>query len=287
MGDLAAKALVCAGTEPWCKTAWFCGAQCQRDAWPTHKRFCRAYDVERKEQELQRLYEDGVRNITRSGVRGALDQLQAAADLATRQKNRMYEGLCAKWIATCYDRLDDHAKAQAFAEQALLIARELKDWKLEAESLIGLGLVMRKQQPEGWRRALIYFEVALSAARRHADVEVEASALGNIGAIRMMEDRAEGMRALMECASIREDMLNAAVAQFRLTGDSGPTTAAFHNYTTSLINLGGAAYLQGDWDFAIELYEKALTHAETLSDVERQCTILVNLANMSEVQDSL
>ncbi|HKC61247.1 MAG TPA: ATP-binding protein [Myxococcales bacterium] len=154
--------------------------------------------------------------------------------------------------------LGAYARAQEIAAAALPIARARKDAGAATRLHHLLG-TCAWHRGDG-RRALVEERAAVLIARRAGDTRAEADARAGLGT---------AYRFLMKYGrSARETWR--ALELYRSLGDERQEAIAWNN-------LGAARYLAGDWDGALEAWEKLRERSQTL---EERLLLLNNLGSL-------
>lgn len=151
-------------------------------------------------------------------------------------------------------------EAAPLSDEALAVAAELGDPRLEAEALVVAGDVHVAAQEHEWARRS--YEAALDRSRQAGDGRLEGRALNALGRVAMAVDDLEGGRALHE----------EAVAVLLDVGDVRTAAA-------SLADLAFVVWLQEDEVDARQLYLRSLELARRLGDRRLTAAALLGAAN--------
>lgn len=185
-------------------------------------------------------------------------------------------------------------------ERALVVARQLGDWRQESVALTNLGNVYWNLGEA--RTAIPYYEQALWIAQRRGDQAGEGSVLGNLGSA--YGDLGETHTAIsyyerhLAIAREIDDRRGESLALDNLGsayGDLGATQTSITYYEQALAimrevgdrrregstlgHLGGAYQALGEVWAAIDCYNQALTIVREIGDRREEGTILNNLGS--------
>nr|WP_322686222.1 CHAT domain-containing tetratricopeptide repeat protein [Nostoc sp. DedQUE07]MDZ8132662.1 CHAT domain-containing tetratricopeptide repeat protein [Nostoc sp. DedQUE07] len=152
----------------------------------------------------------------------------------------------------------EHQQAIQILQQALIIARELKDQKFEATALVGLGFnydALGEKQ-----KALEFYNQALPLLRAVGDRTGIAATLNNIG--KVYNDLGEKQKAL--------DFYNQALPLFRAVGDRT-------GVATTLNNIGLVYDALGEKQKALNFYNQALLLISAVGDRTGEARTLNNI----------
>ncbi|QFS51518.1 tetratricopeptide repeat protein [Nostoc sphaeroides] len=94
-----------------------------------------------KKAEADRLFKLGEEQIKSNQPKAALESFQKALPIYQQIKERLAEGHTHRSIGNAYYFLKDYPQAIAHQQQALSIAREIKNPDLEARALLNLGTI--------------------------------------------------------------------------------------------------------------------------------------------------
>jgi tetratricopeptide (TPR) repeat protein len=98
-----------------------------------------AQPIEQRKEEADRLLQKGIEQYELSQFERAFQSLQQAIIIYRKIKNRHGEEIVLGNFGIAYFKLGNYAKAIDYHEDSLAISREIKDSKIEAQSLIYLG----------------------------------------------------------------------------------------------------------------------------------------------------
>ncbi len=190
---------------------------------------------------------------------------EQALSIAREIKDRRAEGAALGNLGADYVALGDPQRAVEFYEQALLISREIMDRRAEGAALGNLGTA--RAALGDIRQAVELYEQALSIAREIKDRRSEGAALGNLGTTRAA--LGEPRRAL--------EIFEQALAIARDIGDRRSVGAM-------LANTGAAYAALGEHRRAVALFERALAISREIGDRRGEANALWN---MSQSLDAL
>jgi tetratricopeptide (TPR) repeat protein len=192
-------------------------------------------------------------------VRRAIEYYEQALTVAREIRDRGNEEVWLGGLGLAYADLGKVRRAIEYYEQALEIDREIGDRRNEGAHLGNLGLAYYRLGEV--RRAIEYHEQALEIAREIGDRRGEGADLGNLG--NAYADLGEVRRAI----EYHEQALEIA----REIGDR-------HGESAHLGNLGLAYADLGEVRRAIEYYDRALEIARGIGDRRNEGYHLGNLA---------
>ena len=166
----------------------------------------------------------------------------------------------------------EHQKAIQILQQALIIARELKDQKLEAIALHQLGFNYSRLGEN--QKALDFYNQALPLRRSVGDRTDEATTLNNIGLV--YDALGQKQKAL--------DFYNQALPLWRAVGDRS-------GEATTLNNIGGVYNALGEKQKALDFYNQALPLSRAVGDRTGEARTLNNIgiaySDLGEKQKAL
>jgi CHAT domain-containing protein/Tfp pilus assembly protein PilF len=213
-----------------------------------------------RQNEADRLYQQGVQQFNTSQYQAALESWRAALAIYREIGNRGREGDTLNALGLLFRIAGQPQTAIDLHQQALDIAREIGDLADEGHALGNLGSVyLRLGQYE---RAIDLYEQALAITREIDDRAGEGRALGNLG---------ESYRSLGQYERAI-DFYEQALALFREIGGRAEEG-------TALNNLGVAYLTQGQYESAIDFLEQALVIAREIGDRAGEGRALGNLGN--------
>jgi tetratricopeptide (TPR) repeat protein len=163
-------------------------------------------------------------------------------------------------LGSCQASLGDYPQAIDLYTQALAIARDLGDRRLEGTALDGLGTCHYRLGD--YQHAIDLHTLALSIARDTGNRQLEGTALGSLGNCHSrLGDYPQGI-----------DLRTQALAIFREIGDR-------QGESKQLGNLGNCRSSLGEYGQAIDLHNQALAIARDTSNRRLEGVELGNLGN--------
>ncbi|WP_333448631.1 tetratricopeptide repeat protein [Microcoleus sp. D3_18_C4] len=168
-------------------------------------------------EEIKRLVQQAGQQQQRGQAQQAIETLQQALALARQLKDRTLEGLALNDIGFNYDSIGQPQEALKYFNQALPIWREVGDRSLEATTLNNIGGVYGSISQP--QEALKYYNQALPITRSVGDRAGEAVTLSNIG--RVYDSISQPQEALK--------YFNQALPILRSVGDSSGEAATLNN----------------------------------------------------------
>jgi CHAT domain-containing protein/tetratricopeptide (TPR) repeat protein len=205
------------------------------------------------------------------------DFQQSAADRGrqTDRRSRVFQTDVLTHVGRCLRNLHRPEEARGAHDQALALARELGENRLQGENLNLLG---RLADDEGEiQQALDLRHQALKKAKQAGDRQLESRVLNNLGlGYRDLGEMEEALKLFEEALSLA-----------RVTSNRKDEIGV-------LINLGGTYRVLGNWEEAFARYKTALEMIGAISDRKLAAKILINLAEvyrhrreLTEARDSL
>ncbi|MBD2325837.1 tetratricopeptide repeat protein [Alkalinema sp. FACHB-956] len=137
-------------------------------------------------------------------------------------------------LGNYYLHLDNYSKALDYYEQALKIAREIRDCQVEGAALNGLGNVYKKLRQ--YEQAIDFYQQHRKIAQKIGDHQSEGAALGNLGVV--FYDLGQYEQAIDFCQQHRKiaqkirDRWSEGIA----LGNMGATQLKLKQYPESLTN---------------------------------------------------
>ena len=194
-------------------------------------------------------------------VQRAISCYEQALAIARELKNRQAEGAWLMGLGNCFSDLGQTRRAIEYYEQALAISREIEDRRGEGNDLTGLGNCYSALGQTS--RAIEFHEQALAISREIGNRSGEGAALGSLG---------NCYSALGQTARAIE-YLEQALAIQREIGDRRGEGNALGNLGNCYSDLGQTAR-------AIEYHEQALVISREIGDRAGEGTDLGNLAEV-------
>ncbi|HYX14317.1 MAG TPA: CHAT domain-containing tetratricopeptide repeat protein [Nostoc sp.] len=134
-----------------------------------------------RSQEAERLLEQGRQLTQQQEHHKAIQILQQALTIARELKDQKLEASVLVWLGYNYDNLGQKQKALDFYNQALPLRRAVGDRTGEAVTLNNIGVVYNDLGEK--QKALEFYNQALPLYRAVGDRTGEANTLGNIGVL--------------------------------------------------------------------------------------------------------
>jgi tetratricopeptide (TPR) repeat protein len=214
--------------------------------------------LRRRKAVARHLISLGNSYIDLSEYQHAIDCCQQALLLARQISDYRCEADALNGLGTAYFIGGGPARAREFHESALEIARAIEDHRTEAVALGSLGL---SQQALGdLNAATMLFDQQLRVAREIGDKRNEAFALGGLGMSHLM----------LGDSQMAVELLN---QQLEITKEIGDRRGE----ANALNNLGSAYAGHKDPKNAVELHRQALAMARELADSRSEAAALGGL----------
>jgi predicted ATPase len=160
----------------------------------------------------------------------------------------------------------DYPQAKPFFEEALLLARQAGDVRLEAASLQQIGWIVMtrgKYEPAHGERARQLAAKALELAQQIGDKLIQSGAMNILADVAAEEgDEAAAGKLYEQSLALRREL-----------GDK-------RLISNSVLTLGRAELLRGDYQRATALLQEGLSLAQELRDTWSMSLALVNLARV-------
>ncbi|GAX73840.1 hypothetical protein CEUSTIGMA_g1290.t1 [Chlamydomonas eustigma] len=304
-----------------CKVTYYCSKDCQKRAWPKHKDSCKSISAkpatpEGKEEapasavsrpvqngqtagpqsvqealahvleesaagksdKLESMFETSVMLFLRADYRGAITQLHQVQELARSRGVPGVEAEVYKWLGHCWSKLMDVKRAEQYFTEGAEFALAKGLTKLQADCLGGLGMLYRSQNEPN--KAMLLLNKALELADQLGDLDLKASMLCNMGSVLMQVDQEQALIALQSAVALREQ----TIEKLHDSGERAGLATAVMEHATAMVNLASALYVCKKLEDAKSCYERALEVFELVEDSDKVVKVLVNLANMCELQ---
>jgi len=228
--------------------------------------------------ELEASFEVAVMLFLRGDYRQAITKLQAVEQQARAKGATPLQGEVFKWMGHCWNRLSDNARAEGWFSDGVQFAQKHSLDKLQIDCLAGLGMMYRAQAETD--KALQYLNKALELSEKVGDMDSKASMLCNLGGVLMHSDQDKALDCLQQAVALRE----LAIERLHEAGERAQLATAVMEHATAMVNLASALYVMKKMDEAKAAYEQALQVFELVEDVDKVTKVLVNLANMCDLQ---
>ncbi|MEH2192628.1 MAG: CHAT domain-containing tetratricopeptide repeat protein [Nostoc sp.] len=212
-------------------------------------------------QEAKRLLEQGSKLTQQQKHQQAIEILQQALTIARELKDQKLEGTALVGLGFNYNALGEKQKALDFYNQALPLYRAVGDRTGEAATLNNIGGVYSALGEK--QKALNFYNQALPLRRAVGDRTGEAATLNNIG--RVYDDLGEKQKAL--------DFYNQALPLRRAVGDRT-------GEATTLNNIGTVYDALGEKQKALDFYNQALPLIRAVGDRAGEATTLNNIGGV-------
>ncbi len=134
-----------------------------------------------QENQLDDLLRQGITKYKKGQMTTALETFQQALVLARQTGDRKLEATTLTGIGLVYNSTGQPQRALEFYQQALPITREVNDRSMEAATLNNIGLVYGGTGQ--FQRALEFYQQALTIKREVNDRSGEATTLTNLGGV--------------------------------------------------------------------------------------------------------
>ncbi|MBD2563339.1 CHAT domain-containing protein [Nostoc linckia FACHB-391] len=214
-----------------------------------------------RSQEAERLLEQGIKLTQQQEHQQAIQIFQQALTIARELKDQKHEATALLGLGFNYDRLGEKQKVLDYFNQALPLYRAVGDRSGEATTLNNIGGVYSALGEK--QKALDFYNQALPLRRAVGDRYGEATTLNNIG--RVYDDLGEKQKAL--------DFYNQALPLLRAVGDrSGKATI--------LNNIGRVYSALGEKQKALNFYNQALPLYRAVGDRSGEATTLNNIGRV-------
>ena len=201
-------------------------------------------------------------------------------------------------IGLIHNLVGAKSKALAFLDQALIISRDIGNWKSsEALALNNIGVVHKTTND--YQSALTYFSQVISLLKTNPDKTVEATTLNNLSAVYDdLGDRQEALTNLNKALSIYREIKSEEGQAITLNNigeiyySMGSPEEALQHFdralslwkktgnksgTARVLNNIGKVYDSRDREKAIKYFTEALSLAQTITDKQTEATILNNI----------
>ncbi|MEH2331163.1 CHAT domain-containing protein [Nostoc sp.] len=216
-------------------------------------------------QEAERLLEQGEKLTQQQEHQQAIQILQQALIIARELKDQELEATALVGLGFNYDRLGEKQKALDFYNQALPLYRAVGDRAGVVITLNNIGQVYDALGEK--QKALDFYNQALPLIRAVGDRYVVATTLNNIG--KVYDDLGEKQKAL--------DFFNQALPLYRAVGDRAGVAA-------TLNNIGAVYNALGEKQKGLDFYNQALPLIRAVGD---RYGVATTLNNIGQVYDAL
>ncbi|MBG1259553.1 CHAT domain-containing protein [Nostoc commune] len=214
-----------------------------------------------RSQEAQRLLEQGIKLTQQQEHQQAIQILQQALTIARELKDQKLEAIALLGLGRNYNALGEKQKALNFYNQALPLFRAVGDRTGEAPTLNNIGGVYSDLGEK--QKALYYLNQALPLMRAVGDHTGEATTLNNIG--KVYSDLGEKQKAL--------DFYNQALPLRRAVGNRAGVATTLNNISFVYDDLG-------EKQKALEFYNQALPLWRAVGDRTGEATTLNNIGKV-------
>ncbi|WP_251956534.1 CHAT domain-containing protein [Nostoc commune] len=217
-----------------------------------------------RSQEAERLLEQGIKLTQQQEYQQAIQIFQQGLTIARQLKDQKIEATALLGLGFNYDALGEKQKALDFYNQALPLWRAVGDRTGEARTLNNIGLVYNALGEK--QKALDFYNQALPLRRAVGDRSGVATTLNNIAGV--YDTLGEKQKAL--------DYLNQALPLIQAVGDRS-------GVATTLNNIGAVYDALGEKQKALDFYNQALPIRRAVGDRTGVATTLNNIGAVYDV----
>ncbi|GLI61995.1 hypothetical protein VaNZ11_004566 [Volvox africanus] len=227
---------------------------------------------------LDGAFEEAVMHFLGGNPSSALSAFQGLLVAAKEQNREEMVIEAQKWLGHTNHKLGNfNAAADAF-KAAIEAAKAAGNTAAQVDSAVGLGNLLKvagqaSQAAEVLKEALMIAQEANSAGMQ-SDVLV---ALGNVV---MAADPEEGLACLQIAVKLRED----EVAKASETGDRAGMATGMMQAAAAMVNMAAGLFATKRYEQAKQAYEQAMEIFELMEDHDKVIQVLINLANLAELQ---
>ncbi|MBD2488449.1 tetratricopeptide repeat protein [Aulosira sp. FACHB-615] len=212
-------------------------------------------------QTAEKLLEQAIQKTQQEEYQQAIPILQQVLTMAQELKDQKLEATALLGLGFCYSALGEKQQALSFYNQALPLYRAVGDRSGEATTLNNIGLVYNDLGEK--QQALSFYNQALPLYRAVGDHSGEATTLNNIGLV--YNDLGEKQQALL--------FYNQALPLRRAVGDRA-------GEANSLNSIGGVYSDLGEKEKALSFYNQALPLIRVVGNRFGEATILNNIGGV-------
>jgi CHAT domain-containing protein/Tfp pilus assembly protein PilF len=261
---------------------------------PTSQVLAQSQDVRRA--KANQLQQQGIKQLNQNQFEEALKSLQQALTIYQEIKARQEEGQTLKHLGNVYYSLENYKQAFEYQYQALKIAQTIKDRDLEWRTLNNIGLNYYWQSD--YSKALDYYQQSLAISRVIKEREGQALTLGNLGDVYYeQEDYPQAIEYYRQSLTIAQEIKAERLEAMALFG-LGKSYDSLEKYDdaikyfeeTLLVakkvdnpsfekaisvrlaltygELALAYEMKGNYDKAVESYQRSLTKAQKIKDAK-------------------
>lgn len=213
---------------------------------------------EQPRDKLLRLYQLGVDQLNKSQYQSSLQTFQEALVIAREIKESQGEGAILSNIGEVYRRLGQYSQALEFYNPALSIFKQLGDKANLAATLNNIGSVYDSLGQ--YTKSLEFYNQSLVIVKEIGDKASEGKTLNNIGLI--YDNLGQYTQAL--------EFYNQALAIHKQIGNKA-------GEGSTLSNIGGVYRSLGQYSQALEFFNQALSIFKQLGDKSGEGTTLNNI----------
>ncbi|GIL75373.1 hypothetical protein Vretimale_7946 [Volvox reticuliferus] len=223
-------------------------------------------------------FEEAVMHFLGGNPSAALSAFQGLLVAAKEQNREEMVIEAQKWLGHTNHKLGNfNAAADAF-KAAIDAAKAAGNTAAQVDSAVGLGNLLKvagqaSQAAEVLKEALLIAQEANSAGMQ-SDVLV---ALGNVV---MAAEPEEGLACLQIAVKLRED----EVAKASETGDRAGMATGMMQAAAAMVNMAAGLFATKRYEQAKQAYEQAMEIFELMEDYDKVIQVLINLANLAELQ---
>ncbi|MFN6436268.1 MAG: tetratricopeptide repeat protein [Nostoc sp. DedSLP01] len=212
-------------------------------------------------QQAQKLLDIAIEQTNKGQLQKAIATLEQALLLAQQQKDRKLEATILTRIGLNYANIGEPKLALDYYNQSLLITKQVGDRSGEASTLSNIGLVYADIGQP--QLALAYYNQSLPIIKEVGDRAREASTLNNIGNIYALVGQQQTSLAYY----------NQSLIIRKQVGDRA-------GEATTLSNIGNIYALLGQPKLALDYYNQSLSISEEVVDRAGEATTLNNIGNV-------
>nr|MDZ8101428.1 tetratricopeptide repeat protein [Nostoc sp. DedSLP01] len=212
-------------------------------------------------QQAQKLLDIAIEQTNKGQLQKAIATLEQALLLAQQQKDRKLEATILTRIGLNYANIGEPKLALDYYNQSLLITKQVGDRSGEASTLSNIGLVYADIGQP--QLALAYYNQSLPIIKEVGDRAREASTLNNIGNIYALVGQQQTSLAYY----------NQSLIIRKQVGDRA-------GEATTLSNIGNIYALLGQPKLALDYYNQSLVIIRQVGNRAGEATTLSNIGNV-------
>jgi len=158
--------------------------------------------VSNRKTEADRLFAQGTKQLEQNQHQKAIASFEQALVIYRELKERLKEGHTLRSIGNAYWRLKNYPKAIEWQQQALAIAQSIPDPDLEARALNNIGVVYKELNKS--EQAIEYYNRSLNVSQSNQNFSMILMTTANLGAVY------ENKRKFQKAILTYQKMLDAA-----------------------------------------------------------------------------